>query len=109
MDFETYQKLSRKTALYPDVGKNFTYPSLGLAGETGELIEKIKKLIRDKSSKIDDEFETEVKKEMGDVLWYLTQLATELGISMNEVAEENVEKLKSRFERGKISGKGDNR
>jgi NTP pyrophosphatase (non-canonical NTP hydrolase) len=109
MDFETYQKTSRKTAIYPDKDSNFTYPALGLAGETGEVIEKIKKLVRDKSSVIDDEFSEEVKKEMGDVLWYLAQLATELKISLNEVAEENIEKLMSRMERGKLHGKGDNR
>ena len=109
MDFEAYQKLSRKTAIYPDKDSNFTYPALGLAGETGEVIEKVKKLIRDKASNIDDEFRVEVKKEMGDVLWYLAQLATELKISLNEAAEENIEKLMSRMERKKIHGKGDNR
>jgi len=109
MDFETYQKLSRKTAIYPDKDNNFTYPALGLAGETGEVIEKVKKLIRDKNSTIDDKFREEIKKEMGDVLWYLAQLATELNISLNEAAEKNIEKLTSRMKRGQLHGKGDNR
>jgi len=109
MDFETYQKLSRKTAIYPDKDKNFTYPALGLAGETGEVIEKVKKLVRDKNSIIDDATREEVKKEMGDVLWYLAQLATELKISLNEAAEKNIEKLMSRMEKGTLHGKGDDR
>ena len=109
MDFKEYQKLSRKTAVYPDINKNFVYPTLGLAGETGEVVEKIKKVIRDKNSLVDEETRAELKKEMGDVLWYLAQLATELGISFDEIASYNIEKLQSRLERGMIHGKGDNR
>ncbi|MEK7598293.1 MAG: nucleoside triphosphate pyrophosphohydrolase family protein [Patescibacteria group bacterium] len=109
MDFEDYQKKSRKTALYPDVGKNYVYPTIGLAGETGEVSEKIKKVIRDKGGKIDDETRKMIKKELGDVLWYVSQLASELGLSLDEIAEKNIEKLYSRLERGKLQGSGDNR
>lgn len=109
MTFKEYQKLSRKTAVYPDVDKNFIYPTLGLAGETGEVVENIKKIIRDKNNLIDQESRKELSKELGDVLWYLSQLATELGVSLDEVALENIEKLQSRKKRGVIHGKGSNR
>lgn len=108
-DFDKYQKGCSKTAVYPDIGKNFTYPTLGLMGEAGEVSEKIKKVIRDDGGKITPEKREEVKKELGDVLWYLAQLSTELGIKFSEVAEGNLEKLASRKTRGKLHGDGDNR
>jgi len=109
MNFEEYQKKSRKTALYPNVGNNFIYPTLGLSGEAGEVAEKIKKVIRDKNEVVDDETKELIEKELGDVLWYVSQLATELDLSLDKVAEKNIEKLYSRLERGKIHGSGDNR
>jgi len=109
MDFNEYQKESRKTAIYPQKGNNLIYPTLGLVGEAGEVAEKVKKLIRDKNFVVDEEFKEGVKKELGDVLWYLAQLCTELGISMEDVAKTNLEKLFSRLERGKIHGSGDER
>jgi len=110
MTFEEYQNLSKKTAKYPAVlGKNFVYPTLGLAGETGEVVEKVKKIFRDNDGEVSEETKKEIAKELGDVLWYLSQVATELGISLEEVAQGNIEKLFSRLERDKISGNGDNR
>jgi NTP pyrophosphatase (non-canonical NTP hydrolase) len=109
MNFEEYQKKSRETAIYPDLGKNFVYPTLGLAGEAGEVAEKIKKILRDKNGQVSDEDREALKKELGDVLWYLSQIATELGIPFTEVAEANIEKLASRYGRDKIHGDGDNR
>lgn len=109
MDFKEYQEKSRKTALYPNIGNNFVYPTLGLAGEAGEVAEKIKKVIRDKEGIIDDATREEIKKELGDVIWYLSQIASELNLSFDEVAEFNIEKLASRMERGKLHGNGDNR
>ncbi|OGI16728.1 MAG: hypothetical protein A3J63_05135 [Candidatus Moranbacteria bacterium RIFCSPHIGHO2_02_FULL_40_12b] len=109
MNFEEYQKKSRKTAKYPEADNNFVYPTLGLAGESGEVAEKIKKVIRDKGGKIDDETRELIKKELGDVLWYVAQLATELGLSLDDVASHNIEKLYSRLERDKLNGSGDNR
>ena len=109
MDFKEYQEKSRKTALYPEKGNNFVYPTLGLSGEAGEVAEKIKKVIRDKGGVVDDETREAIKKELGDVLWYVAQLATELGLSMDEIAEKNIEKLLSRMERGVLQGSGDNR
>lgn len=109
MNFNEYQKESRKTALYPEVNNNFIYPTLGLAGEAGEVAEKIKKVIRDKNGIINDETRETIKKELGDVLWYVAQLATELGLSLDDVANGNIEKLFSRMDRGKLKGSGDNR
>ncbi|TFG35954.1 MAG: hypothetical protein E4H47_00025 [Parcubacteria group bacterium] len=109
MTFEEYQKLSRETAVYPDIGKNFVYPTLGLAGESGEVAEKVKKILRDHGGAIDEEKKKEITKELGDVLWYLAQIASEIGVPLEEVASLNIEKLRSRFDRNKIKGSGDNR
>ena len=109
MNFEEYQKKSRVTALYPNVGENFIYPTLGLSGESGEVAEKIKKVIRDKAGKLDEETREAIKKELGDVLWYVAQLASELGLSLDDVAAGNIAKLYDRMERGKLGGNGDNR
>ncbi|SRR3989344_6059779 len=109
MTFEEYQSESSKTAKYPDVGKNFIYPVLGLTGETGEVAEKIKKILRDKEGVVSDGDRQEIKKELGDVLWYLSRLSAELGLSLEDVAQSNIEKLFSRLERGEIHGEGDNR
>ena len=109
MDFEEYQKKSRKTAIYPDLGKNFVYPTLGLVGEAGEVAEKIKKVIRDKNGIADKETKTEIAKELGDILWYVSQVATVLRLSFQEIAESNIEKLYSRMDREKLHGNGDNR
>lgn len=109
MDFDEYQKQSGKTAIYPKLGKNFVYPVLGLVGESGEVAEKIKKVLRDKAGKVGTQEKTEIGKELGDVLWYLAQVATELDLSLEEVAKTNLAKLASRQERGELHGGGDNR
>ena len=109
LTFNEYQKKSRKTAIYPNTGKNFIYPALGLAGETGEVIEKIKRIIRDKNGIVDKEIKEGIEKELGDVLWYIAQLCTELGLSMEDIARKNLEKLTLREKRGTIRGEGDNR
>lgn len=109
MTLNEYQEKSRKTATYPNAGNNFVYPTLGLAGETGEVAEKIKKIVRDEGGTVSEEKREEIKKELGDVLWYVAQIAAELRISLDDVAETNIEKLYSRLERGVISGSGDNR
>lgn len=110
MNFNEYQKKAKVTALYPRHGTGeFVYPTLGLVGEAGEVADKIKKIIRDDGGKISDDKKQEIKKELGDVLWYVSQLASELGISLEDIASLNIEKLYSRLERGKLSGSGDNR
>jgi NTP pyrophosphatase (non-canonical NTP hydrolase) len=109
MEFNEYQKEARKTAIYPNLGRNFVYPTLGLAGEAGEVAEKIKKVIRDGNGVIGEEKRAELSKELGDVLWYVANLAEELGLGMDGIAERNLEKLKSRQDRGQLKGSGDNR
>ena len=93
----------------PIGGNNFLYPVLGLAGETGEVVEKVKKIFRDDGGKVTIRKKEEIQKELGDILWYLSQVATEFGLSFNEVAKANLDKLRSRVERGKLQGSGDNR
>ena len=109
MNFNEYQKQARKTAIYPNKGNNFIYPVLGLGGEVGEVTEKIKKVLRDKNGIINNEDKDLIKKELGDVLWYLANLGAELDIDLNDVAETNLKKLLSRQERNQLHGNGDNR
>ena len=109
MNFADYQSKSRKTARYPAIGHGVIYPTLGLTNEAGEVAGKIKKIFRDKGGIIGAEERAALKGELGDVLWYLAQVCTELEISLDEVAEANIEKLFSRLERGRISGDGDDR
>lgn len=109
MNFSEYQTRSRKTAKYPPIGHPVVYPTLGLTNEAGEVAGKIKKIFRDKEGVFAEQDRQALSSELGDVLWYLAQVCTELGISLDEVAEHNLEKLSSRLERGKIGGDGDNR
>jgi len=109
MDFKTYQNLSRKTAVYPKIGKKFIYPLLGLIGETGEVFEKFKKLFRDKKGRVNKNFLKDIEYELGDILWYLSNLASDLGLSLEEIAKKNIEKIFDRKKRNKIHGSGDYR
>ena len=109
MNFTEYQTQSRKTAKYPAIGHPVIYPTLGLANEAGEVAGKVKKIFRDKNGVIGEAEREALKGELGDVLWYLAQVCTELGLSLDEVAGHNLEKLFDRLERGKIGGEGDNR
>ena len=109
MDFNDYQTKSRKTAGYPAIGHPVIYPTLGLVNEAGEVAGKIKKVFRDKSGQFSEETREALQAELGDVLWYLAQVATELDLSLDEIAEYNLAKLYDRLERGKIKGDGDNR
>jgi NTP pyrophosphatase (non-canonical NTP hydrolase) len=94
MDLGDYQKESRKTVSYPYVGSNYIYPALGLAGEAGEMLNQVKKIVRDDGSQLTEERKQLIQSEMGDMLWYLAQLATELEVDLNEVANENLKKTK---------------
>lgn len=109
VDFDGYQRASRKTAIYPDFGKNIVFPTLGMVGEAGEVAEKIKKVWRDRGGHPTREDRQAIAKEMGDVLWYLSQLATELRISFNEIAARNLEKITGRKRDNRIHGQGDDR
>ena len=109
MHLNDYQQESRTTARYPDLGSNLIYPTLGLAGEAGEVADKVKKLIRDRNSLVDDSFKQDIALELGDVLWYVAQLSTELGLTLEDVGQMNLEKLNSRSKRGTLHGEGDHR
>ena len=109
MNFNTYQEKARLTAQYPNLGSNNIYPTLGLVGEAGEVAEKVKKVIRDKNGVFDEESKEGIKKELGDVLWYLSNLCTEFEFKLEDVALQNLEKLKLRSSKGTISGSGDDR
>lgn len=104
-----YQIAASKTAIYPNVGNNLVYPVLGLLGESGEVAEKTKKLIRDFGGEVTDDFKQAIAKELGDVLWYVSQICGELNLSMEDVAQGNLDKLQSRQQRGKLGGSGDDR
>jgi NTP pyrophosphatase (non-canonical NTP hydrolase) len=110
ISFSQYQAETPKTAAYPDSGTGslpaLSYVALGLAGEAGEVANKVKKLIRDEDSA---EKRAAILAEAGDCLWYLSQLCIELGGDMGEVAVANLAKLNDRKDRGTIRGDGDNR
>lgn len=108
-ELDDYQKLSRRTWNLVKTDHPIVYPTLGLMNEAGELAGKIKKIFRDKEGVIAPEDREALKYELGDVLWYLAQIATELDLSLNEVASANLTKLFDRLERGKIRGEGDYR
>ncbi len=109
MNFKEYQELCGKTARYPSIGAPHIYPVLGLGGEVGELLNKVKKIHRDKEGVIDEKTRAELMHELGDVLWYVAETATKLGLDLEEVAVKNIQKLASREERGVIKGSGDHR
>lgn len=107
--FNTYQRESRKTWHLIHTDHAIVYPTLGLANEAGEVAGKVKKLFRDKEGVISPEDREALKQELGDVLWYLAQICTELDLTLEEVAEANLVKLFSRKARGAIQGEGDQR
>lgn len=88
---------------------DYVYPALGLSEEAGEVAGKYAKAVRDNNAVIDENRKVEIVKELGDVLWFVAELATNLGVSLDEVMENNITKLTSRKERGVIHGSGDNR
>jgi NTP pyrophosphatase (non-canonical NTP hydrolase) len=103
MSMNDYQQMAAKTAIYSSAHQ-LLYPALGLAGEAGEVANKIKKMLRD--NKFDREG---VAAELGDVLWYIAALARDLNVDMQDLAMQNLEKLYGRKERGTLGGNGDNR
>jgi len=107
--FNQYQNATAQTAKYPP-SHALEYLSLGIASEAGEVAGKMKKWIRDGDSKMTrDEWVQAMSSEIGDVLWYSARLADELGLSLSQIAEDNMEKLLDRKARGVIGGSGDNR
>jgi NTP pyrophosphatase (non-canonical NTP hydrolase) len=108
LTLDEYQKAAAETAIYPRDAA-LTYPTLGLVGEAGEVAEKVKKIIRDNNGQITEHKRIELTKELGDVLWYLANIAVDLGCNLSDVAQGNLDKLASRAARGKLKGSGDNR
>jgi NTP pyrophosphatase (non-canonical NTP hydrolase) len=108
MELNEYQELALSTAIYP-IDSEIVYPALGLCGEAGEVAEKIKKVIRDGGSFTDPKNVIEITKELGDVLWYLSAIAHDLGIDLNTVGRVNIEKLQRRKKAKTLNGNGDNR
>jgi NTP pyrophosphatase (non-canonical NTP hydrolase) len=107
VEFSDYQRRSRATAVYPDAGANLTYPALGLCGEAGEAAEKVKKTIRDDGGRLTPERRDALAGELGDVLWYVAQLATEADLDLDQLAQDNLGKLLSRQRRAVLHGSGD--
>jgi NTP pyrophosphatase (non-canonical NTP hydrolase) len=111
MDFDEYQKLAARTGYGPKEDKNFVFMiyTMGLAGEAGEVVEKMKKPLRDRGGVFSKEEVLTIKKELGDVLWYLSELARFFELPLNDVAQTNIDKLADRLNRGTLGGSGDAR
>ena len=113
MNFDTYQQKASKYDM-SEAKMDVNHAGLvekifGISGEAGEVTDKFKKVLRDQGGKLTDEDVKEISKELGDILWYLASIARYMGVSFDEIAKNNLDKLESRFNRGKISGSGDNR
>lgn len=112
-DVYEYQMWTRTTAKYPKGTAEFEaslpYLVMGLAGEAGEVANKYKKIIRDQSGILEPQDGYDIISELGDVMWYLTRIADELGYGINDIMTHNHDKLESRLARGVIGGSGDNR
>jgi len=104
--FDNYQRESQQTAIYPHQGRNLLYPVLGLLSEAGEIADRMKRVIRDEGGDVSATRRSELKAELGDVLWYLSQVATELELSLQEIAEGNLLKLAERQQRGTLRHHG---
>jgi len=106
---DAYQEISNLTAIYPNKGSNMSYPALGLCGEAGEIANKVKKIYRDHDGVLTQEYREILSAELGDVLWYVAAIASELDVSLGEIALSNVDKLADRQARNKLGGDGDKR
>lgn len=108
MTLNDYQQRALGTAIYP-ANQRLIYPSLGLAGEAGEVANKVKKILRDNNGQITDEICENIAGELGDVLWYVAVTARDLGMSLEQIASANIQKLEDRQKRGTLGGNGDKR
>lgn len=109
MNLDDYQKAALRTAAPRDKKNEFLHLVLGLVGESGEIAEKVKKIVRDHDSDLSKVDVEDLKKELGDVMWYVAVLADYFDISLGEVGQKNIDKLASRQKRGVLGGSGDNR
>ena len=107
-DLDMYQKVAKRTAIYPRE-QAIIYPTLGLTGEAGEVANKVKKIYRDGTNKINKNNIQEISAEIGDCLWYISVLADDIGCKLSDIANANLEKLANRKEKGTIHGSGDKR
>lgn len=107
-DFNSYQSFVKDMKIYP-AWHSIIYPTLGLAGEAGEIAEKVKKILRDSDGEWSDDQKAAVLYELGDPLWYIAAIADDLGFTLQEVVDANYDKLTGRKERGTIQGSGDER
>ena len=108
MNVNVYQDRAVATAIYPETHK-ITYPALGMAGEAGEVANKVKKIIRDGKKSLPDDWQQQLASEIGDVLWYCAALARDLDMSLATIMAANLDKLKTRQEQGTLGGSGDKR
>ena len=108
MTINEYQEGALRTAIYPE-SRRIIYPTLGLTGEAGEVADKVKKVIRDNNDEFSDERKQQIALELGDVMWYAATLAHDLGYSLDEICQMNLDKLASRMQRNKLHGSGDER
>lgn len=106
--FDDYQIVAARTAVYPD-DVRILYPALGLAGEAGEVANKVKKIYRDDGGRVTDHRRAQVARELGGVLWYVAAVCTDMDLNMGDVARENAAILASRQELGRLHGDGDER
>ena len=109
MDLNEYQKLALRTASPKDKKNELFHLLLGLCGESGEIAEKAKKIIRDKDSDFSEWDKEDIIKELGDVMWHVAVIADYFDIPLGEIGEKNIAKLADRLKRGVIGGSGDNR
>jgi len=107
MDLNEYQEKAKSTAFY--TGDGLIYCTLGLTGEAGEFAENVKKMLRDDGGELTAKRKEALIKELGDVLWYIANLAQSLDVDLNMVGEVNLAKLRDRKDRGVQGGSGDNR
>lgn len=113
MGFDEYQEKAAKYDLFEAVmdlkAPGFIEKVLGLVGEAGETADKVKKILRDKDGAMSDDDRDSIKKELGDTLWYIASVARYLKIPLSDIADSNIEKLESRYQRNKLHGEGDER
>ena len=108
MTLNDYKKEALSTAVYGS-GSKIIYPTLGLAGEAGEVADKVKKVLRDNNGEFDDWRKIQIAAEIGDVLWYIAALTNDLGYTLEDIAKLNIGKLSQRRANNTIHGEGDNR
>ena len=107
MEINKYQEEAVKTAFF--TGDGVVYCTLGLTGEAGEVAEHVKKMLRDDNGELTPERKELIIKELGDVLWYIANIADSMEVDLVTVAQTNLDKLQDRKKRGTQRGSGDNR